>query len=575
MAYAEAAQQLHLTQATVRGRLVQAREMLRTRLSRRGVTLPAGLLAAVLTERAVGVPATLVHATVRAALLFAAGTPAVVGGALASATTLATGGLRTMFLAKLKAMVAVLVLFGAFGTATGFVLHRAWSGPSDPSVIAQRGKEPDTIGPASPAPSDEGIPEPPVAPIVDEPPTAPGRENPAEARVEAEKLLLVWGNNRFATDLYGRLRGRTGNLFLSPVGISAALALVYGGAGGKTAEEMTRVSHFPLEQGLLPEAFAALLSDLNAGGKSHGYRFHLVNGLWSRKSFPFRAEFVESAKRYYGADVLGEFAAFDEDARRRINAWVARGTQGKIQDFLPPGVLTGTRQRQIRHVLANAVYFQGNWEAPFDEKDTKMRPFHLTAKETIQVPSMSRDNLVVRGESPKDLHGERPFRYWDGGTFEILELPYKSKALSLVVLLPKKVDGLAEFEKTLTAENLEKWLAHLKSAKGVDAVQLPRFKVTSAFSLQQTLSAMGMSSAFDLRADFSRMSATEDVGLDFVEHKAFVEVNERGTEAAAATGIGGWGGVPKVFRADHPFVFLIRDNRSGSILFLGRLVDPR
>jgi serpin B len=374
----------------------------------------------------------------------------------------------------------------------------------------------------------------------------------------ADKAEAVQGNNAFALDLYAKLRSQEGNLFVSPASISTALAMTYAGARGPTADEMAKTLHFTLAPDRLHPALGALLHDLHGDGKSRGYRLAIANALWAQKGQPFLPPYLQLTRQCYGANLQEvDFAGATEEARRTINAWVEKQTQDKIKDLLQQGVLDST----TRLVLTNAIYFKGDWQEPFKKDQTRDAPFQLSSTEKVNVPLMNRT-------------GE--FNYLEGDNFQALELPYAGKDLSMVVLLPKKVDGLADVEKTLTAEKLASALAKLRHEEVV--VSLPRFQVTSEFSLKGTLAAMGMPLAFSDKADFSGMDGKEDLFLSAVVHKAFVDVNEEGTEAAAATGVViAWKSLParQVFRADHPFLFLIRDRRSGSILFLGRLVKPR
>jgi serpin B len=374
----------------------------------------------------------------------------------------------------------------------------------------------------------------------------------------ADKAEAVKGSNAFAFDLYGRLRGREGNLFFSPASLSTALSMTYAGARGETADEMARVLHFTLGQDRLHPALGALLHDLTgAGTKRSAITLSVANALWAQKGYPFLPEFVKLGKDNYGAGLQEvDFRGAAEQARRTINAWVEKQTEDRIKDLLPGGVVN----RDTRLVLTNAIYFKGDWDAQFKKDRTREAPFRVTAGEKVTVPLMSQTGT---------------FPYLDGDGFQALELPYAGKGLALVVFLPKKVDGLADFEKALTADSLAGWLAKLHEQKVI--VSLPRFKVTSDLSLKDTLAGLGMPLAFSERADFSGVDGKKDLLLTAVVHKAFVDVNEEGTEAAAATGVAVGvksEAVYPVFQADHPFVFLIRDRRSGSVLFLGRLVNP-
>jgi serpin B len=385
------------------------------------------------------------------------------------------------------------------------------------------------------------------------PPPSPNPTAPAADKAEAAK-----GNTAFALDLYAKLRTREGNLFLSPASISTALAMTYAGARGTTADEMAKVLHFTLEPDRLHPAQGALLAGLR-GGQASSSRVEVANALWAQKGHPFLSAFVTIKRDDYGAALHGvDFVGAAPEAARAINAWVARQTQDKIKDLVGADDLDAN----TRLVLTNAVYFKAAWQSPFSRSGTHDASFHVTAREDVTVPLM---------------HKAGHFRHLAADDFQALELPYAGGGLSMVVFLPKKVDGLADFEKRLTAANLGRWLEGLADATVV--VGLPRFKVSGRLKLKDTLSSLGMASAFASGADFSGMDGTKELFISAVTHEAFVDVTEQGTEAAAATKVV----ITKdegpreelLFVADHPFVFLIRDRRSGSILFLGRLVNPR
>jgi serpin B len=376
----------------------------------------------------------------------------------------------------------------------------------------------------------------------------------------ADRATVVEGNNAFAFALYGQLRNRNGNLFFSPESISTALAMAYAGARGSTASEMAKTLHFTLPQPQLNPAMGALLSDLNA--VHDGYQLTVANALWAQQGYTFLDAFLQLLKTDYGAGLNQvDFKGAAEAARLTINRWVEQKTQDKIKDLLQPGTLAPS----TRLVLTNAIYFKGDWQTQFDKTQTRDEDFYPSQAQTKKVAFM---------------HRESSFSYFDGGTFQLLELPYKSKELSLVVLLPKDRSGLSALEQSLTASNTQQWLSQVVQRDKV-IVALPKFKSTQQFELGGTLGAMGMAQAFSGSADFSGMTGKHDLAISDVIHKAYIDVNEEGTEAAAATAVGfralamrGPVEQPPVFRADHPFIFLIRDNRSSSILFLGRMADP-
>jgi serine protease inhibitor len=368
-------------------------------------------------------------------------------------------------------------------------------------------------------------------------------------------------SNAFAVDLYARLRGeQSGNLFFSPQSISTALAMTYAGARGDTAAQMARTLHFSLPQDQLSAAYAELLNALNPGsGKS--YRLSVANRLWGQRGEPFLADFLTVTRRDFGAELgLVDFRANAEAARAEINAWVLQQTADKIRDLIPPGVLGP----DTRLVLANAIYFRGDWAKQFAKDATTDQPFHVAADRTVTVPLMFAKTRVGFAA------------HADAG-LKVAELPYKGDDVSMIVLLPDTVDGLAALESKLTVENLRNWTSELPRQDVL--VHLPRFSLESSFGLGPTLSAMGMPLPFSDGADFSGMNGKRDLLISAVIHKARVDVDEQGTEAAAATGAvvgltAARPGEPPTFRADHPFVFLIRHNPTGAILFVGRVANP-
>lgn len=368
---------------------------------------------------------------------------------------------------------------------------------------------------------------------------------------------VMTGSNAFALELYSHLKSEPGKLFFSPASVSTALAMTYAGAAGATADQMAAVLHFPLPPDRLPEPYGAFQKALLTAGEG---RLRIANRLWGRDGYPFRPEFLALTREHFGAELaVVPFGSAPEAARNTINAWVEAQTSGKIRDLLPPGVIDNL----TRLVLTNAVYFKGNWEHPFRKENTQEEDFHVTGDKSTRVPMMSQ---TAR------------FRHFAGEGLQALELPYEGGKLAMLVLLPDAPDGLPALEQALRLDALERWTAGLNHKRV--RVFLPRFKMESQFALQDTLAAMGMPLAFDpAKADFSGIVTREDLSISAVIHKAFVDVNEEGTEAAAATGIAIVASAaapvpPPVFRADHPFVFAIRDNTTGALLFLGRVVNP-
>jgi serpin B len=381
---------------------------------------------------------------------------------------------------------------------------------------------------------------------------------------------VVRGNTRFALELYGRLKDRQGNLFLSPYSISTALAMTYAGATGQTEQQMADTLYFSLyserndaaRKPFIPafhKTFGGIIQQLNASGEKGGFELVVANALWGQKDFKFLPEYLALVKTNYDGNLEQvDFKTQTEEARKTINAWVENKTKDKIKELIKQGTLDS----MTRLVLTNAIYFKGKWASQFKPENTKDAPFTLLNGEKMNVPMM---------------HQTKEFGYAETDTLQMLELPYVNNYLSMVILLPKKLDGIRDLEKELTADNLNDW--HYKQKNREVQVYVPRFKLTSEFSLADVLASMGMPEAFSPQADFSGMTGGRDLYISAVVHKAFVDVNEEGTEAAAATGVAMRltsvsPSSQTIFRADHPFIFLIRDNKTSSILFLGRTENP-
>ncbi|MDD5530809.1 MAG: serpin family protein [bacterium] len=372
------------------------------------------------------------------------------------------------------------------------------------------------------------------------------------------KDLLATANKGFALDLYANLKNNEGNLLFSPYSISTALAMTYAGAKGNTKTQMAKVLHFGfLDSASLHPAFKDLIAETQS--KNKNYRLNIANALWGQKGYKFLDEFLKVTKINYGAGLKKVDFGNTESARKTINNWVEKQTKNKIKDLIKPGFLNA----DTRLVLTNAIYFKGNWVNEFDKNETKKAPFYVKPGKEVQVRMMSQ---------------KENFNFIETDNFQTIELPYKGGNLSMFVILPKKIDGLAELENAIVFDSLNKWIVSLQNQEV--SVYFPQFKMTSEFSLAEVLTSMGMSDAFSLPpADFSGMTENKELFISAVIHKAFIDVNEKGTEAAAATAVVmtkcsmPTKQIP-IFRADHPFIFLIRDNRSGSILFLGRLTNP-
>lgn len=364
-------------------------------------------------------------------------------------------------------------------------------------------------------------------------------------------------NNKFAFDLYSQLnKSENGNLFYSPYSISAALAMTYEGAKGKTADEMKSVFHFP-ESNILRPNFAAIYNEINKGAKD--YELRTGNALWVQQDFPFLADYKTRVEKYFGGKAANlDFVSESEKSRQTINSFIGEQTSNKIKDLIPTGFLNA----MTRLVLTNAIYFKGTWQWEFDTSDTRDSDFKITPTNIVKTPMMNMDP------------DKASFNYADTGDLQILELPYKGDEISMFVLLPS--ENIDAIETTLTAEKLNEYKSKMKETK-LDSISLPKFEFDTKYFMKDVLSALGMPTAFSESADFSGMTGKRDLFISFVIHQAYVKVDEKGTEAAAATAVGmGTTSVrPRTdFRADHPFIFLIQDKGTGNILFFGRMVDP-
>ncbi|MCP4578818.1 MAG: serpin family protein [Deltaproteobacteria bacterium] len=380
------------------------------------------------------------------------------------------------------------------------------------------------------------------------------------AGVQSDVGPLVQDNSAFALDLFHKLRTSEGNLFFSSYSISTALAMTYAGARNNTEKEMAKALRFSPDQKRLHAGFAELEARFNLLNDADNITLNIANSLWPQEGYSLLPEYLLLIKKSYGVSISPvDYKGASEEARTIINAWVEDKTHEKIKDIIQPGILDAL----TRLVLVNAIYFKGNWAGQFKPEQTKIAPFFVSSEESVQHPLMSQ---------------KQKFRYAKLESLRILELPYVGNELSMIVLLPKEADDLKELESRLSVENLNQWRGRLKKREVM--VFLPKFKMTSKFRLDKTLVSMGMVDAFsDIKADFSGMDGrSAGFFIGAVLHKAFVDVNEEGTEAAAATAVvmrrTSISAPPPTFRADHPFVFLIQDNRTESILFMGRVTDP-
>ncbi len=370
---------------------------------------------------------------------------------------------------------------------------------------------------------------------------------------------LVEGNSAFAFNLYKKLSNQQGNLVFSPYSISSALALTSVGARGTTALEMASVLHLPQEPYTLIRDFLVLDSIFNENDLQDTSRLETANSLWPQAGYPFLTEYLELVKNLRGVVKPVDYQSDPESGRKQINDWSNEKTEGRIPELIQPGIL----DQLTRMVLVNTISFKGVWQSGFKKDDTEKGPFFLDSGKQSLTSLMSQ-----KGK----------FNYAELERLQIVELPYGHGELSMFLLLPSPQNGLSELEQTLNRKMFEQWILGLKQEDV--RIVLPRFKFSSMLALTNSLTALGMGTPFDRkRADFSGMDGQRNwLYISSLLHNAFLEVNETGTEAAAATAvvIRSWAmpAVQPVFRADHPFLFLIRDNRSGTILFMGRVASP-
>jgi serpin B len=380
---------------------------------------------------------------------------------------------------------------------------------------------------------------------------------------DADLAELVKGNAAFALELYHVLRKDHDNLFYSPYSISVALAMTYAGARGETEGQMAEALHYTLAQDRLHAAFNALDQALASRGEGavgkdgEGFRLHVANTTWGQEGYTFLDAYLDVLALNYGAGLrLVDFVSAPEEARVTINDWVSEQTEGKIEDLIPAGAIDAL----TRLVLTNAIYFNAAWSMPFEEERTKDGSFYLLDGGQVTVPMMKQVESLG---------------YAAGQGYQAVELPYDGHELSMVILVPEEGEFEA-FEEALDVERVESILQDLGYTQV--ALSMPKFEIESSFGLVDALSAMGMPVAFSDKADFSGMTGNRELVISEVVHKAFVSVDEAGTEAAAATAVmmalTAAPAEPVEVTVDRPFLFAIRDIDTGALLFVGRVVDP-
>jgi serpin B len=388
-------------------------------------------------------------------------------------------------------------------------------------------------------------------------------ERVSSPQVEKTDLeQLVSGNSDFAFDLYQALRNEGDNLFFSPYSISLALAMTYAGAHGETEQQMAQTLHFTLPQDRIHPAFNALDLELASRGEQideeqgEALRLNIANSIWGQQGYEFLPAFLDTLALNYGAGLrLVDFIKASEEARQTINQWVSDQTEGKIKDLIPQGAIDSL----TRLVLANAIYFNAGWLHPFEEGNTQEGTFCLMDGSQVTTSFMSQ---------------EEEFNYAEGEGYQAVVLPYVGGSAAMVILLPE-ADQFEEFETSLNSGRVTEILGNLQNRNIL--LKMPKFEVESSFGLANILSEMGMPNAFK-DADFSGIDGTKDLVITDILHKAFVTVDEEGTEAAAATavivGLTALPETPVEMMLDHPFIYMIRDMETGAILFLGRVLNP-
>ncbi|MFO8235756.1 MAG: serpin family protein [Bacteroidales bacterium] len=380
-----------------------------------------------------------------------------------------------------------------------------------------------------------------------------------EGNLQAQNMeKTVEGNNKFTFSLFDEVNNEDENVFFSPYSISSALAMAYNGSRKETKEEIRVVLNFLENKQELSVNFKDINEHLHQLEKED-IQINIANSLWGEKSYEFSSEFLDLNKKYYKAGINKvDFKKNYSEAREQINQWVEDNTQEKIKDLIPKGML----DPMTRLVLVNAIYFKGAWALPFNEKNTREDTFYVYSK------CMTKADFMHRSLTAK---------YYKDNVAEVLEIPYSGKDLSMMILLPLEKYGMEKLERKLDHNLYEKYNNELSRVQV--ELSLPKFEITADYELSDVLKKMGMASAFSGDADFSGMTGKKELYINNIVHKSFIDVNEEGTEAAAATGVvmSKTSRPPseKVkFKADHPFIFFIKDNETNSILFMGRVMNP-
>ena len=377
----------------------------------------------------------------------------------------------------------------------------------------------------------------------------------SEDKKKIESSATIDANNQFAFTFYNQVTSDNNeNVFFSPLSVSTAFAVVYEGAKGKTSEEISKVFGFQTNDSERRSSFKNIIKNLNEPDSQ--YALNIANAIWLAQDFKPISDYVETSKIYYESEVNTVNFISDEGVHT-INGWIKDKTENKIKQLLSPG----STNESTRLVITNAIYFNGTWVYPFEKERTRDSEFKINSDQTIQTPMMYLPPTTLN--------------YTETEQLEILKLPYHGDTLSMFILLPKDIDGIYSLEESFTLNNFSEWKKEISERHM--AVFLPKFTFETDYDLKKSLQNIGIKTAFDKHnADFGKITQIEDLYIAFAIHKAFVDVNEAGTKAAGVTGIGVSAAVSvqPTFNADHPFIFIIQDNKTGNILFMGRMMNP-
>ncbi|MDD9868121.1 MAG: serpin family protein [Candidatus Campbellbacteria bacterium] len=466
---------------------------------------------------------------------------------------------------NVKILVVILIVVAV--AAGVFIVSQPSLKQTPQNPIVDISPTPEPTPTPTPTPTPDTTPEPTPDTNPDSPASPNDKSDESKTTTkdpkDGAKILidnLVDANNQFALDIYSELiKQEKGNIFFSPYSIFVALAMVYEGTKGKTAEEIQKTFHFPKEDKTRRNSFATTHKRLNA--KNAKYKLSIANALWVQKDYKLLKTYLDTVKKYYDGNATNlDFVGATEESRKTINSWVEKQTNDKIKNLFPEGSL----DQLTRLVLTNAIYFKGSWDEQFDKSLTREEDFYVNADNVVQVKMMRKEE-------------EELFKYTETDNAQIIELPYKGKDLSMLIFLPKEKDGITSLENSLSIQNINEWRKNLQTQEVY--VYIPKFTFNARYSLNNTLSKLGMPTAFTPgAADLSGIDGSKNLYIGSVVHQAFVDVNEEGTEAAAATGVSvslsGASPPPPIFRADHPFIFVIQENKEQNILFLGKVVNP-